>query len=261
MIDIHYHLLYGLDDGPQTIEESLQLAEASVAEGVTHIVATPHANERYAFRPDVNRERLEELQARLGNRLKLGLGCDFHLSYDNIQDLARNREKYTINGFQYLLVEFPDYGISENMPRIFFEMRLAGVVPIITHPERNPTLLANMNRMADWVAGGCLVQVTAASLTGRFGERSKQKALDLVSKNYVHLIASDAHNLMGRPPSMRPAYSLLKKLFGKNTADRLCIDNPKAIFEGGPMDPQPEPLALHDADAARKGFWGRLFRK
>lgn len=261
MIDVHYHLLYGLDDGPRTLEESLKLAEASVAEGVTHIVATPHANDRYVFNPETNRERLEELQERLSGKLTLGLGCDFHLSYENIQDLGRNSAKYTINGKQYLLVEFPDYGISQNMANIFFEMRLAGVVPIITHPERNATLVANMRRMAEWIAGGCLVQVTAASFTGRFGPRARAAAVDLVRKNWVHLIASDAHNVEHRAPSMRPAYDLLKEEFGESTAERLCVANPKAVFEGLPLGPQPEPEAVYEERLVGRGFWERLFGK
>ena len=262
VFDIHYHLLFGLDDGPKTIDESLQLAEASIAEGVTHIVATPHANDRYSFQPEVNRERLAMLQERLGDRLTLGLGCDFHLSYENIEDQARNPSKYTINGKQYLLVELSDFGISQNMSSIFFEMRLQGTVPIITHPERNPTLASEQQRMAQWIAEGCLVQVTAASLSGRFGSNAQAMAMTFVKRNWVHLIASDAHNADRRGPSMRRAYELLKDRFGTETADRLCVENPRAVFLGERMPPQPEPEHMTETDQpARGGFWSRLLGK
>lgn len=262
MFDIHYHLLFGLDDGPKTIEDALGLAEASIAEGVTHIVATPHANSRYPFLPEVNRERLAILQERLGDRLTLGLGCDFHLSYENIEDLSKNPSKYTINGKQYLLVEFPDFGISQNMSNVFFEMRVAGVIPVITHPERNPTLVAEPNRMAEWIAAGYLVQITAASLTGRFGSKAQATALDLMKKNWVHIVASDAHSMNGRPPLLRGAHALISERFGVETADRLCIENPRAVFLGEHLPAQPEPVGIHeDASASRGGFWSRLFRR
>lgn len=255
MIDVHYHLLYGLDDGPKTIQGSLELARASIAEGVTHIVATPHANERYPFQPELNREQLAELREQLGDEIKLGLGCDFHLSYENLEDLARDPGKYTINGNQYLLVEFPNYGISGNTSTHFFEMQIAGLVPILTHPERNPTLLGDMGQMAEWISRGCLVQLTAASLTGRFGARAQAESIELLRRNWVHLIASDAHNLDRRPPHMASAYDFLNTEFGEELARRLCVDNPRAIFNGEPLPPQPPPIF----EERRRGILSRLF--
>lgn len=260
MFDIHYHLLYGVDDGPKTLEESLALAEASIAEGVTHIVSTPHSNDKYRFDPAANRERLAVIEERLGGRLALGLGCDFHLSYDNIENLQKDRSRFTINGKQYLLVEFPDFGIATNMAATFYEMTAAGVVPIITHPERNPTLQQDPGRMAEWIRLGCLVQVTASSLLGRFGQRAQAISRDLLKKNWVHVIASDAHSLERRAPAMSRAYAALQSEFGKPTADRLCIENPKAIFFGEPLAEQPEPRGIFEEfKPAKKGFFSRLF--
>src|ERR1700694_455249 len=156
MFDVHYHMIYGVDDGPKTIEASLALAEASIAEGVTHVVCTPHASDAHRFRPEVNHERLMVLNERLKGRLSLGLGCDFHMTYDNIQDAMQNKSKYTINGGRYLLVEFPEFGISKFMSEILFQFTASGIIPVITHPERNPELLANPSRMLEWLRGGCL---------------------------------------------------------------------------------------------------------
>src|ERR1035437_169528 len=225
VFDIHYHLLFGVDDGPKNIETSLEIAEASLAEGVTHIVATPHSNDRYSFQPEVNRERLAMLNERLGGRLTLGLGCDFHLSYENIKNFTSDRSKYTINGKQYLLVEFPEFGIPPTINDTFYEMSLSGTVPIITHPERNPTLLAEPNRMLDWLQGGCLVQITAGSLTGRFGRRAESMAHELVKRNWAHFVPSDPHSPARRPPAMGDAYALLKARYGHETADRVCVQN------------------------------------
>lgn len=262
MVDIHYHLLFGMDDGPETLEASLAMAEASISEGVTHIVCTPHANDRYAYQPELNQERLAVLQDCIGDRATLGLGCDFHLSYDNIEDLKRNRRKYTINGKQFLLVEFPNFGISRSVTETLNQLVTSGTVPIITHPERNPTLVAYPDRLAEWLRCGCLVQITAGSLTGHFGRAAERMSHSLLKKNWVHFIASDAHSMESRPPAMAPAYELLKVRYGQATADRLCIHNPSAAFFGSEMPSQPEPLGLVDELKPGVGdFFRRVFRR
>lgn len=260
MFDIHYHLLFGVDDGPKDLESSVALAEASIAEGVTHIVCTPHASSQYEFRPEVNRERLAMLNERLAGRVMLGLGCDFHLSFDNIEDAFQNRTKYTINGKRYLLVEFPEMSIVHHISDILCRLVACGMVPIITHPERNPVLQHDPDRMAEWLRAGCLVQVTAASLKGRFGKRAEEMSLELLKKNWVHILASDAHSLTGRPPAMRGAYDQLKSDFGEGTANRLCIDNPRAVFMGEPLRAQPEPEGLfEESKPRRRGFLSSMF--
>jgi protein-tyrosine phosphatase len=260
VFDIHYHLLYGLDDGPKTMEESIKLAEASIAEGVTHIVCTPHSNDKYRFDPQVNRERMEILQERFKGRLTLGLGCDFHLSYDNIESLLKDSTRYTINGTRFLLVEFPEFGIMANMRDWFYQMTAAGIVPIITHPERNPVLLEDTGRMAEWIRLGCLVQVTSASLVGRFGQRSQAMARSLIKKNWVHFMASDAHSVERRAPAMGRAYGALKSEFGLETAERLCITNTRAAYFGESLPEQPEPEDVYDnLRPPRKSFFRKLF--
>ena len=261
MIEIHYHLLFGLDDGPATIEESLALAEASIAEGVTHIVCTPHASDHYPFSPDLNRERLAALKERLGDRGKLGLGCDFHLSYDNIEDLNRDRTKYTINGTQYLLVEFPSSAIPASMDEALFRMTASGIVPIITHPERNHTLVANPERMVEWLRRGCLVQVTAGSLTGQFGKRAESSSHLLLDRNWVHFIASDAHSIEKRPPAMAPAFEFLKARYGLEVAERVCIHNPKAAFFGTRMPDQPKAIGLDGSNSSVGRFFRSVFKR
>lgn len=260
MIEIHYHLLFGVDDGPKTLEDSVALAEASINEGVTHIVATPHSNHEFTFDAEANREKLAALQDRLGDRVTLGLGCDFHLSYENLEELRRDRSKYTINGKQYLLVEFADASIPATTTDILYDLQVSGLFPIITHPERNPILVHNPRRLTDWIRGGCLVQLTAASLTGRFGRRAKAMSYDLIQKNWVHFIASDAHSVEGRPPVLSEAYQALANDFGKDTAERLCVRNPRAVFYGEQLEWQPEPLNIYEeAQPARRGFLKGIF--
>jgi protein-tyrosine phosphatase len=260
MIDIHHHLLFGLDDGSPDIETSLAMVDMAVGDGITHITCTPHANHRYHFDPVVNAQRFEELQQRLDGKVTLGMGCDFHLSYDNIEDALKNRTKYTINQKQYLLVEFSDMLIPQGMTDTFYEMKIAGIHPIITHPERNQTIQRHTNRLIDWLREGCLAQITASSLTGRFGRTAQATAFSYLDKNWVHFIASDAHNLQSRPPIMSAAYKVIEDKYGKETAERLCVTNPGAAFNGAELPPQPEMLDLYDQEATpKKGLLSRLF--
>lgn len=261
VFDVHYHLLFGVDDGPKTIDDSVALAEASIAEGVTHIVATPHANLRYPFQAEINRERLETIQIRFEGRLTLALGCDFHLSYGNIADLERRPSRYTVNGKQYLLVEFAEAAIPRSLTDVLFRMRSDGIVPVITHPERNPVLADHPQRLNEWIRIGCLLQITAGSLCGDFGRKAESMALDLVRRNRVHLVASDAHAMSWRPPSMRRAYDLLHRQFGQSTADRLCLHNPRAVFLGDQLPPQPEAGDVSIRPSRKGGLFWRLIGK
>jgi protein-tyrosine phosphatase len=261
MIDIHHHLLFGLDDGSPDIDTSAAMIEMAADDGITHIACTPHANDRFHFDPDVNSERLDALRHRVNGRITLGLGCDFHLSYDNIEDALKKPSKYTINQKNYLLVEFADLMIPTTINEAFYEMGVLGIRPVITHPERNFTIQRHPERMVPWLREGCLVQITASSLTGRFGRTAQSFAFDLLDKNWVHFIATDAHNLTSRPPIMSEAYKIIEERYGKETAERLCVENPKAAFEGTPLPSQPEPLGLDEETGVKqkKGFFSRLF--
>jgi protein-tyrosine phosphatase len=133
MIDIHHHLLWELDDGSTSLENSVAMAKMAVADGITHVVCTPHANEQYAYDPQVVMQKIVQLQIALdtaGVNLKLGHGSDFHMSYDNIQEAKSNPAKFSINGHGYLLIELPDYGISRNLAETLYQLRLAGLTPI-----------------------------------------------------------------------------------------------------------------------------------
>jgi protein-tyrosine phosphatase len=236
MIDIHHHLLFETDDGPKDIDSSVAQAEAALADGITHIVATPHANDTWEFSPEKNLEKLEAIRKRVGDSLTLGLGCDFHLSYDNIEDALKHPTKFTINQGKYLLVEFAEFMIPQSIGDTFYEFTVKGIRPIVTHPERNPILQKEHQKMAEWMRTGCLVQITASSLGGRFGKRAQALAWDLLAKKY-----------------------------GEGTAERLCVDNPRAAFENRPLGPQPEPegVYVYEDEASRKpqGLMGRLFGK
>lgn len=262
MVDIHHHLLPDLDDGSKSLDMSVEMARLAVADGITHVVCTPHANGQYRFDPDLINARLHELRARLaaaGIPLTLGLGCDFHLSYDNIADARANPGRYAINALSYLLVELPDFGLPPGLTETFYELQLAGLTPILTHPERNPTLAGEPARMADWLRGGLLIQVTADSLTGHKGKPAQRMALQLLEDRWVHFLASDAHNTTSRPPRMREAFQLVADKFSPSYAHALCITNPLAVFLGKSFEVEEGPRGLYAEDTSESpSLWQRI---
>ena len=242
MIDIHSHPLPGVDDGAQTFEVALEMCRIAAADGTTHLVATPHCNYQYEFRPEVNRAKLEELQAAVGEKPKLLLGCDFHLSYDNIRQLIDGRRDFTINQTPYVLAEFGDHFIPDQIDRVFYEMELEGLTPILTHPERNPFFLRKPDLLHHWVTRGCLVQVTAKSYTGGFGSTARRFAERCLEENLVHFFASDAHDTKYRPPLLSECYRKVAARKSQEIADLLLRENPQAVINGQPLPPGPEPL-------------------
>jgi protein-tyrosine phosphatase len=257
MIDLHHHLLPGLDDGSKTMEESVAMAKLAVADGITHVVCTPHANNRYPYDPSRNEALLGELRGLLAEQnvpLTLGLGCDFHLSYDNIQHAQANPTRYTINGNGYLLVEIPDYGLPRGLTEIFYELRLAGMTPILTHPERNPTLQSDLGRLAEWMRGGMLVLITGDSLLGRMGKPAERMAHQLLANRWVHFLATDAHNTSSRPPRLSQARARVAKKYGEEYAEFLSDANPRAVFKGHPLPHQEEPRNLYPEREERSWF-------
>jgi protein-tyrosine phosphatase len=258
MVDIHCHLLAGLDDGPDTIEESLRMAQIAIADGITHVVCTPHASDRYKFDEERVRKHREELQEKVGKRLVVATGCDFHMSFDNLQDLYKHPAKYTLNQKDYLLVEFADFAIPAAMDDALHQLQIAGLRPIITHPERNGLLCANPARLDGWLRRGCYAQVTALSFLGRFGQSAQRAAEQWLDEGRVHFVASDAHNASSRPIKLKEAYAVVAKRRGETVAKALFCDNPLAAFEGRPLPyvPElPEKPSKAPPKSRKKKFW------
>jgi len=173
MIDIHCHILHGLDDGAKSLAESVRMAEMAIEDGITHTVGTPHANSTYPFDPELIRQRRGELQGIVGDRLKIATGCDFNLSFDNIQTIQKDPSRFTINQKQYLLVEFADFAIPPNIDDTLHQLHCAGLSLIVTHPERNRLIRSKQDMLRRWLHQGCFVQVTAQALTGGWAKAPK----------------------------------------------------------------------------------------
>jgi protein-tyrosine phosphatase len=254
MVDLHCHILPGLDDGPAAIEESLAMAESAIADGITHVVATPHSSNAHFFDYARVRKVRDELQEQIGDRLKLATGCDFHLNPENLNALRADAPRFCVNQHDYLLVEFNEFSIPPSMDQTLHEIQLAGLRPVITHPERNGILRAQPERLKTWVRLGCFVQVTGGSLTGGFGPGAQQDALRWIGEGLVHFVASDAHNTRTRPLRLQPAFDAVASRFGKEKAQALFQENPWAAFEGRELPHVPE-IEDEQPQSRRKRFF------
>ena len=242
MIDIHCHVLPAVDDGAKTWDTAVEMCKAAAADGIEHIVATPHANDRYTYDREWLQSLVHKLEALVGGAPQLSLGCDFHLSYENLQDIAVFPNKYVIGETGYLLVEFSNYGVPPQMTDYLFRLLDGGITPIITHPERCPALLKNQQRVLEWVDAGCVVQVTASALTGRWGEPALAYARSLLDRNAVHVLATDAHDTVHRPPILSAARDYVSRHYDADLARALVEDNPGAIVAGQPLPYFPDPI-------------------
>lgn len=242
-----------MDDGAKSLDDSLAMLRMAAESGTTDLVATPHANLSYKFDPALIRSRMGELSAAVP-QIRLHSGCDFHLSYDNIQDALENPSKYTINHHCYLLVEFSDLLIFRNTSEIFDRLQECGMHPVITHPERNNLLRQRLDQIQAWVEAGAFVQVTGQSLLGDFGRRALDFSRSLLDRNLVHFVASDAHDCEHRPPRLDLAHAWIQKNYSEALADALCIANPAATLTGESLEPLPEELP------AEPRKWYQLWR-
>jgi protein-tyrosine phosphatase len=252
MIDIHSHILPGVDDGSPSVEISLEMLRMAAENGTTDIVATPHNNLEFPYQEQVIADLFRELSDKAAGIINLHLGCDFHLNVDNVHDALANPAKYTINGKGYLMVELPDLTALTAMRSVFNRMLETRIIPIITHPERNPSVQNNLKEVESWVRDGCLTQVTAQSLSGRFGMRAQRFAESLFQADLVHFVASDAHDTQDRIPVLTPAYKLVEQRFGTEKAENLFIYNPAAVLAGEPIYAVPSP---------KKSFFSSLLRR
>src|ERR1017187_5815023 len=232
MVDIHCHVLPGIDDGSESWEMTVEMCRAGAEDGITHIVAAPHCNNDVTYDRDRSPEMLGQLHEAGDGKLTFSLGCDFPFSYDNIQDALAYPRRYTIGDSQYLLVEFSDYGLPPSVKQDLFAVFSCGMVPIITHPERNQILLRRPDMVLEFAEQGCLVQVTANSFTGFWGSHAKNMAECLLKREAVHVVASDAHDPEYRRPALSGARAKIAKLAGEEIADALASHNPAAIIEG-----------------------------
>jgi protein-tyrosine phosphatase len=232
LVDTCAHILWGVDDGPAGLDQSIAMLKVAVEHGTTDIVAASRASFAYPFDPQVIAQRVAEIRTGCSGSIRIHTGCAFHFSLANIRDALANPHKYAINGRTHLLVEFSDVVIPPAAEEILDKFRGKGIVPVVSHPERNPILQRCPERLQAWISMGCVLQVTARSLSGHFGPIEQRFVWDLLGAGMVHAIASDALDPLHRPPRLDAAWRRVKHEFGELTAKKLLIDNPSTMIQG-----------------------------
>lgn len=236
MIDLHCHFLPGIDDGPETLEEALALARAAVADGITHSVLTSHVHpERYPNQ----RSSLERAAAafklelaRCGIALDVRSGGEARLCPELMDLVADGEVPFLgeVNGFRILLLEFPHQMIPLGSLAFVKSLIRQKIRPLIAHPERNKTIMANAEKVSEFTEAGCWLQITAGSLVGRFGPQAEQAAFALIDAGWNCLAATDAHSLPHRPPFLSEARTALRQRYGEAVAQAMVLEKPARIM-------------------------------
>lgn len=260
MIDLHNHLLPGIDDGASDLNESLELARLFVDQGVTIAACTPHIYPGVYDNtgPDIM-ARVDALQKELqraGIPLHLVAGADVHIAPDLVSKL-RNGLVPSLHGSRYLLLEPPHHILPPRTDEIFFNLVSAGYVPILTHPERMSWIGRNYGMLAQLVNSGAWMQLTAGAVVGKFGREAQKWSERMLQQGLVHIVASDAHHPRSRPPCMREAFERLRELVGETEALNLVEVRPMAILANlrpSEVVPPRAPIAVPDS----KPLWCRV---
>jgi protein-tyrosine phosphatase len=247
MIDLHCHLLPDWDDGPESWEETENMVEIAISDGIKKVCITPHffRFSRYNDDLEVLRDRINAFNERFKkeNRLKFYWGAEIFVHPDIIAEVKS--KNLSVNGSDYVFVEFPSDQVPAGARELFYQMMLSGYTPIISHPERNNIICSHPELLYDLVNRGCLAQVTAMSLTGEFGSEIQKKAELFLKNNLVHLIASDAHDSKRRKPVLSKAVEVAGKIVSQEKAKALVEEIPQAILNnevipdwGNPVNPK-----------------------
>ncbi len=260
MIDTHAHLLPGIDDGAPTLEEAVALCRMAAEDGIRMSVCTPHINFRY----ENSRETIEapflalsDAIRREGIQLTLVRGAEVHMAPDIVEKVKR-KELVTYNdGGCYLLLEFPFQPVMTGDDEMVYRLRLAGVTPVIAHPERIAWFMEDPDRLYRLIRLGALGQVTGGSILGMFGEKSRRAAMTMLERNLIHMVASDAHDVSYRRPLLAEAAAAIAQRFGDDRSRALTVETPRAVVEGSAIEP-PDPV---ENPRATRTFFGLFSRR
>jgi protein-tyrosine phosphatase len=239
VIDLHSHILPGVDDGPAELEGALELARAAVADGIELVAATPHVREDYPTSAELMERRLEELRAAVGAAgIALELRPGGELALEELGRDEAELRRFGLGGnADYLLVETPYFGWPLDLGQRLFDLRARGVTPVLAHPERNAEVQANPELLQPLVEAGTLVQITAASVDGRIGRQARASAFELLDRAWVHLLASDAHTPAIRKIGLGAA---VDELDDDELGRWLTVEMPRAVVEGGELPSRPQ---------------------
>jgi len=266
LIDLHCHILPGVDDGAKDLGTSLEMAKMAVADGIQAIACTPHIlpgvypNSGPDIRRSVDHLRTEIEAA--GIPLRLTYGADVHVAPDLTAQL-RNGQALSLHGGRYFLFEPPHHVPPPRLADQVFSLLSAGFVPIITHPERLTWIEKQYSLITALVKSGALLQITAGSLTGRFGKRPKYWSERILDEGLCHILATDAHDPDGRPPKLAEGRDVVARRFGSREALNTVFARPLGILSNvlpSELEPLPESTGAPE-QPQRSSFWGDMLKR
>ncbi|MFC1876034.1 tyrosine-protein phosphatase [Thermodesulfobacteriota bacterium] len=257
MIDLHCHILPGVDDGPSHVEGSLRMAECAAADGIHTLVATPHTyNETYHNSLSCILTNIANLKKIIiENQIPIDIcpGAEVRIHQDMDRSVKEGKTASINNTGHYILVEFPYNMILPGTRDVLFQLFLNSITPVLAHPERNLALQRNPDILSDLVTMGCLVQLTAMSITGELGHDAMEYSHFLLKQRQAHVIATDSHDAESRPPILSSAVEVTAHILGDTeAAEAMVTVNPRIILDGKPLG-TPEPGKI----SKKQGWWER----
>jgi len=266
MIDLHAHILPGLDDGACDLDEAVEMARIAEEDGITKNVGTPHLfHQARSIYDDIQiiEEKWCELKKAIkkeGLSLEVFRGAEVFITHNLMDEIRKHRENLVLNNSSYMFIEFPSDHVFSGVKHLFFEMMSERITPIIAHPERNSVFVRNTGLLYELVQMGGLCQANSGSFSGFYGNTAQQGAYSFLKLNLIHFVASDCHNSRSMAPKLSGAAKILEELKGKETAQALLVDNPQAVLDDRPIPYHPEAVDPEEKEKSLKIKLPKIFR-
>ena len=259
MIDIHCHILPNVDDGSESLEESIAMAKIAESEGITKIVNTSHCHFDFKYKKGnelkLELEKFNQALKEENINIEVLLGNELYYTSDLIERF-NELDFFSMNNSKYILMEFSPINFPKNIEDVIYEIKIRGYIPIIAHAERYKQVQEDVNIMLDCIKEGALIQVNASSILGKNGEKAEDTSKKLLDNNMVHFVATDAHSSNRRRPLIKDSYNYILKNYGKEVSEKLFIENPTAVIENRDIS-----ILNPTKYEEKRSFLKRLFRK
>lgn len=259
MIDIHCHILPNVDDGSESLEESIEMAKIAESEGITRIVNTSHCHFDFKYKKGnelkLELEKFNQVLKEENINIEVLLGNELYYTRDLIERF-NELDFFSMNNSKYILMEFSPINFPKNIEDVIYEIKIRGYIPIIAHAERYKQVQEDVNIVLDCIKEGALIQVNASSILGKNGEKAEDTSKKLLDNNMVHFVATDAHSSNRRRPLIKDSYNYILKNYGKEVSEKLFIENPTAVIENRDIS-----ILNPTKYEEKRSFLKRLFRK
>ena len=259
MIDIHCHILPNVDDGSESLEESITMAKIAESEGITKIVNTSHCHFDFKYKKGnelkLELEKFNQALKEENINIEVLLGNELYYTSDLIERF-NELDFFSMNNSKYILMEFSPINFPKNIEDVIYEIKIRGYIPIIAHAERYKQVQEDVNIVLDCIKEGALIQVNASSILGKNGEKAEDTSKKLLDNNMVHFVATDAHSSNRRRPLIKDSYNYILRNYGKEVSEKLFIENPTAVIENRDIS-----ILNPTKYEEKRSFLKRLFRK